>query len=193
MRTKLIVGLGNPGSRYAKTRHNIGRRIIETWGRESKVEWKQSKALGCHWARFEDDKTSVLLAFPDTFMNESGSAVSLLVGHHRINFKEDLLIVADDAALPFGRLRLRAKGSDGGHRGLRSVEAALQSPHYARLRVGIAPKDPTEVPLETYVLSPFDAAENEKLKDVMERGIEACQRWVRGPVERAMDRTNKPA
>lgn len=125
-------------------------------------------------------------------MNESGKVARLLVDHFKINFKSDLLVIIDDASLPLGRLRLRVKGQDGGHRGLRSVQEALESQSYARLRVGIAPSHSVEIPLEEFVLSPFEREEEEALKDILERGVESCRLWVKGPIERAMDRTNKP-
>ncbi len=126
-------------------------------------------------------------------MNESGEAVRRLAGHFKIDFKSELLVVVDDAALPFGRLRLRARGSDGGHRGLRSIESALGSQDYARLRVGIAPAKPVEEPLEKYVLRSFKSEEERKLGEILRRGIESCKLWVTGPIERAMDQTNKPS
>ena len=189
---KLIVGLGNPGSSYAKTRHNAGRRVVEALARESKIAWKPAKNLKSRWAEIEGEDP-FLLAFPELFMNESGEAVRLLVSHFGIDFKKDLLVIVDDAALPLGRLRLRASGTDGGHRGLRSIEEALGSRRYSRLRVGVGPSDSLTVPLEHYVLSPFEKSEEEKLKIILERCLESCRRWFKGPFERAMDWTNRPA
>ena len=125
-------------------------------------------------------------------MNESGDPVKRLVEHFEIDFKSDLLVVVDDVALPFGKLRLRAEGSDGGHRGLRSIEEALGSQSYARLRIGIAPAESVKVPLEKYVLEPFRAEEEKELKKVLERGVEACRLWLSEPMERAMNFANNP-
>ena len=125
-------------------------------------------------------------------MNESGDVVRALVEHFQINFQSDLLITVDDVALPFGQLRLRAKGEDGGHRGLRSIEQALQSQSYARLRIGIAPEKPLQIPLEEFVLQPFLKEEEKHLDSVIERSIEACRLWVSEPLEKAMNLINKP-
>lgn len=189
---KLIVGLGNPGSAYSKTRHNIGRRVVESLARKCDAKWKEGKSLKSRWAEVGEKKDSFIFAIPNVFMNESGVAVRLLVDHFGIDFKSDLLIVVDDFALPFGKLRLRATGTDGGHRGLRSIEEALGNRSYARLRVGIGTSSDSERSLEAYVLSRFEEEEEEGLKDVIDRCVESCKLWVSGSVEKAMDRTNKP-
>lgn len=190
---KLIVGLGNPGVSYRKTRHNVGCRLVETLAGEFNAPWKQALTLRSRWAEVHPSGASFLVAIPELFMNESGEAVGKLVNHFKIDFKSELLVVVDDIALPFGRLRLRARGSDGGHRGLRSIESALGSQEYARLRIGIAPPQAVEEPLEKYVLRPFRSEEERRLKEILRGGVESCKLWVRGPIEKAMDRTNKPA
>lgn len=189
---KLIVGLGNPGLRYVKTRHNVGRRLVETLAQISQGHWKQSSTLRSRWTEVRRGGISFLLAVPNSLMNESGEGIRRLAAHFGIDFKSDLLVVVDDAALPFGKLRLRASGQDGGHRGLKSVEKALGTQAYARLRMGIAPPHPVEESLERYVLEPFEPEEEKKLKKVIDRAIQSCNLWVRGPIERAMDWTNKP-
>lgn len=189
---KLIVGLGNPGSRYTQTRHNIGRRLIEALAQSYKARWTQSKNLHAQWAEVNEGGIPFLLALPELYMNESGEGVRQLVDHFGIHFQSDLLVVVDDAALPFGKLRLRASGQDGGHRGLRSVEGVLGTQTYARLRMGIAPLKPLEESLEEYVLQPFAADEEKRLGEILERAVESCLLWVNGPIGKAMDRTNKP-
>ena len=190
---KLIVGLGNPGISYAKTRHNIGRRLVEVLASQSEARWKKTLSLHSRWAEIQPGKTPFLVAIPELFMNESGKAVRRLVDHLGIDFKSELLVVVDDAALPLGKLRLRASGQDGGHRGLRSIEQALGSRSYARLRVGIAPAQPVEEPLEEYVLHPFLSEEEKKLGEILKRGVESCKLWVTHSIGKAMDQTNKPA
>lgn len=189
---KLIVGLGNPGPSYVKTRHNIGRRVAQALAETFKGSWKKSKGLLASLCEIEVEKTPVALAVLDSFMNESGKPVSCLVKHFKVDFEKDLLVVIDDAVLPFGKLRLRAQGQDGGHRGLKSIQEALKSQNYARLRIGIAPPTPTEEPLEDYVLNPFRKEEEVRLKDILEQAAESCRLWVTGPITRAMDFTNKP-
>lgn len=190
---KLIVGLGNPGPAYTRTRHNIGRRIVESLARQEKIAWRERKSLHCHLAELPQKNGPYLLALLNSYMNESGRVVKLLVDHFEINFKSDLLIIADDVALPLGKLRLRARGSDGGHQGLRSIEQALGKQDYARLRVGIGAESPLEIPLEKYVLTSFESGEEGRLKKIIQRAVESCLRWVSEPITKAMDRTNKPS
>lgn len=189
---KLIVGLGNPGSQYAKTRHNIGRRLIEEFAKTHKTRWKTGKRLHAEWIEVSYEGVPFIAATLDSFMNESGRIVRLLVEHFGVNFKTDLLVVMDDAALPFGRLRLRGSGQDGGHRGLKSIEEVLASKAYARLRIGIAPPKPLSEPLEQYVLRPFKAEEEKRLPEIFDRVLESCLLWGVGPIEKAMNYANKP-
>ena len=188
---KLVVGLGNPGSRYARTRHNIGQRVVEELARRLKGRWKESKTLQCRWMEGEEKGIPFRLAIPGSFMNESGEVVQGLVEHFKIHFPSDLLIVADEVMLPFGRLRIRAEGSDGGHRGLRSIEAALGSKEYARLRVGTGPSAPVGRSLEKYVLERFKPEEEKKLGPVLERAQASCLLWITEPLEKVTNATNQ--
>jgi len=188
--TKLIVGLGNPGSRYLATRHNIGRRVLEALRKDCGAAWKKNKTLRAQWAQIEREKSLLTLALPDGYMNESGGPVAALVSHFQVNSKTDLLIVADDIVLPLGTLRLRAKGSDGGHRGLRSVEQALGSQNYARLRIGVGSSQMPLEPLEEYVLDPFASQEEARLPAILKQALQAYYLWAEGPMEQAMNRTN---
>ena len=189
---KLIVGLGNPGPQYDKTRHNIGQRVAFGLAESFGIKFKRHKILRAQWAESHFNNNSFVSAFPESYMNESGTVVSKLVEHFQINFQSDLLIVVDDAALPFGRLRLRANGEDGGHRGLRSVEEHLRSQSYARLRIGIAPEKSLQIPLEEFVLQPFLKEEEKYLDSVIKQGVEACRLWVSEPLEKSMNLINKP-
>lgn len=185
---KLIVGLGNPGSRYESTRHNIGQRLVKELASEMGTPWRHHPFLRS-WVS-ESKDSSFLMAYPDLFMNLSGEAVRLLVDHWKINSSTDLLIGVDEAALPFGQLRLRPEGQDGGHKGLRSVEEALGGKNYPRLRIGIGQSAGRS--LEEFVLEPFLSEEEEALGSVLERGKKACLLWVKGPVEEAMNQINTP-
>jgi PTH1 family peptidyl-tRNA hydrolase len=172
----------------------MGQRVVEALGERFKPSWKHSKSLRSSCLEATQVDVPFVLAVPDCFMNESGEPVRLLVNHFKIDFKSGLLVVMDDAALPLGRLRLRLSGTDGGHRGLRSIESALGSRDYARLRVGIGPSAPVKTPLEKYVLDPFTASEEAKLKrEFLERALNASLFWVTELPERAMNETNKPA
>lgn len=184
----MIVGLGNPGSRYQSTRHNIGRRFVEYAAQTLSFSLKQDKKLKACFGSCVWDQRLTAWAFPATFMNESGKTVKALVDFFSLTPAEELLIVVDDAALPFGRLRMRASGSDGGHNGLKSVHEALHTSHYARLRIGIA--QTSGEPLTDYVLSPFLKEEERKIPPLMQRVEEAVRLWVTGSIGRAMNAVN---
>lgn len=138
-----------------------------------------------------DDDGRVVLAIPQTFMNESGEAVAALRARWPGPLTR-LLVVCDDVALPFGVLRLRPQGSDGGHRGLRSVIDAVQSEAFPRLRVGIQAAVAPEA-LDAFVLAPFAAAERRELSDVIDRAAEACGVWMQHGIEAAMNQYNRKA
>ncbi|MDD5216712.1 MAG: aminoacyl-tRNA hydrolase [Candidatus Omnitrophica bacterium] len=190
---KLVVGLGNPGAKYKKTRHNAGRRLVEELALRHKLQFVKSKNLSASTALCDLGEEEILLAYPEVFMNCSGEAVGGLVRHYSIDPQKNLLILVDDVALPFGRLRLRSRGSDGGHNGLKSINLALDGSGYARLRLGIARTgedgkalvqgEGALEKLEKYVLSSFSAQEEELLPLMMARGYEAVRLWVAQPID----------
>ncbi|MBI3306516.1 MAG: aminoacyl-tRNA hydrolase [Candidatus Omnitrophica bacterium] len=186
---KLIVGLGNPGIEYADTRHNAGRLLIELAASKQKILLSRKKALKAYGASVEWDGCSVFLAYPDTWMNLSGESVKRLVNHFEIDPTKDLLVIVDDFALPLGRLRLRPKGSDGGHNGLKSVHALLQTDQYARLRIGIGPSNPA-ASYEAFVLERFKTTEKKILRKVLEEGAQACRLWATESIQAAMNSVN---
>src|ERR1700741_2983475 len=135
----LIVGLGNPGAEYAKTRHNAGFLMVEKLAGRWKTGWTLEKKFNARVARAKHNDSRVLLCEPQTFMNSSGETVGALVGFYRLPLKQ-LLVAVDDADLPFGEIRLRPGGSSGGHHGLESIEQHLNTREFARLRIGIGRK-----------------------------------------------------
>ncbi len=187
---KIIVGLGNPGSSYTDTRHNAGRCLVEHLARHHRASFSKEHALHASVATVRLENDTLILAYPEIFMNVSGKAVRDLVFHYDLDFKKDLLVAVDDVALPFGRLRLRPRGSDGGHNGLKSVQDALASTDYARLRLGIGMPDAEEGvdpgPLEEHVLERFAPSEQKLLPAVYERGREACALWMERSLDDAM-------
>lgn len=195
--TKLIVGLGNPGSKYSETRHNTGRMTVEYLGKIEGWPFTRRESLKASVSKPALTGNRVVLALAETYMNLSGEAVSELVSHYSVNPETDLLIVVDDLALPFGVLRLRGQGSDGGHKGLRSIQACLGTARYARLRMGIGhPQDPghLEMPrpeVEDYVLSFFSSEEKEGLGKFVEKGAQACRLWTRESLDKAMSVVNE--
>src|SRR5690554_946255 len=130
----LIVGLGNPGVKYENTRHNIGFKVVEAFAKEREATFETIKLGDVAKAKWKG--RHVILLKPSTFMNLSGKAVNYYLQKEKIN-PENLLVITDDLALPFGKLRMKAKGSDGGHNGLKDIQAVLNTTQYARLRFGV--------------------------------------------------------
>lgn len=183
----LIVGLGNPGAQYEWTRHNLGFMLVDLLAREAGA---QVKRLECRallgLAEIEGER--VELAKPQTFMNLSGEAVSCLLSKESRK-GESLIVISDDLALPFGTIRLRAKGSAGGHNGLKSIIAALKTEEFARLRIGIKPEHPLS-DTRRYVLEEFPRREREEVEKVLARGAEALRTVIRDGIEKAMQQYN---
>ncbi len=190
---RLIVGLGNPGIEYAQTRHNIGRLIVENAADFHKAKFRKNKALQVSLASLTWNKTEVILAYLECYMNASGESVRRLAASLSADIRQELLVVVDDAALSFGRFRLRSRGTDGGHNGLRSIHAALNTIHYPRLRVGIGRpqgRPEKEAGLKEHVLSPFLPEEEAGLQRVLDRGLNALRLWIEQPLSRAMNVIN---
>jgi PTH1 family peptidyl-tRNA hydrolase len=186
---KVVCGLGNPGPEYESTRHNVGwwvlDRLLQEWsfGRFH----RQGPALVAD-GRVGDHEVRLLK--PLTYMNRSGAALLPLLRDPEFNWATDLLVVVDDTALPVGRLRFRPKGSAGGHNGLKSIEAALHTREYARLRVGIGEKPPgTE--LADHVLSDFAEEDEAQVVDVLPAAAAGTRVWVEEGIEHAMRRCNR--
>ncbi len=186
---KLIIGLGNPGVKYSRTRHNAGRLLVEKIAASHGKTFKSERSCKSLTSSLEWENQQVLLALPETFMNLSGEAVRALAKFYKADTARDVLVVVDEVALPLGTLRFRASGSDGGHNGLKSIQECLGGENYPRLRVGVG--GPGEhVALEDYVLQPFEAGEKARLEEVLARGIEACRLWLTQPAERVMNAVN---
>lgn len=173
----LVVGLGNPGSAYEGTRHNIGFRVLKALAEKLEGNFRPalSEAKGS-LAQVKGENQTLFLLMPLTYMNESGLAVRRCLDYFKIPFKH-CLIVVDDADLPFGELRLREKGSSGGHNGLKSVAAHLASEEYARLRIGVGKSENEE--LADYVLARFTAEEEQELPKVVESALEKIDAWLK--------------
>jgi PTH1 family peptidyl-tRNA hydrolase len=185
---KVIVGLGNPGLRYAKTRHNLGFWVVDllsqSWG-ISLTKHKFSAVIG--EGRFGTEP--VLLVKPQTFMNRSGEAVADLVGFYKLDLC-DLFVVYDDLDLAPGLLRVRAAGSSGGHRGVASIIEHLQSSSFPRLRIGIG-QPPEHLDAADYVLQVPEEAETKILAEACQRAAEAVEVWLKEGVSAAMNQFNR--
>ena len=183
---KLVIGLGNPGSQYAETRHNIGwmvlDRLADRAGRSGRG--RQRDASESIQLRYKG--MDLILAKPLTYMNASGSAVKKLMVRDRVPLV-DLLVVADDFALPFGKLRFREAGSHGGHNGLRSIIEELGTEKYSRLRVGIG--EPGRGAVD-HVLSKFATDERTRLPILLDAAADAVEAWAREGTSKAANRFN---
>jgi peptidyl-tRNA hydrolase, PTH1 family len=182
---KIIVGLGNPGRQYAATRHNVGWMVVDRLA--DRAGWgngRERDASRVVWGRYRD--LDLALVKPLTFMNESGLAVRKVLAREHAPL-DDLLVVCDDFALPFGRLRLRAAGSAGGHNGLRSIIGELGGQGFARLRVGIGEPDGGAI---DHVLSRFAAHERTELPAVIDAAADAAETWARDGAARAASAWN---
>jgi peptidyl-tRNA hydrolase, PTH1 family len=184
----LIVGLGNPGADYAKTRHNAGFLLVEKLAAQWRAGWANEKKFQARTARAERGGRTVLLAEPQTYMNLSGESVGALVKFYQLPV-ERLMVVVDDADLPLGEIRLRPGGGTGGHHGLESVMQHVGSREYARLRLGIGRKDETRQ-IVGHVLGKFSVAENALLDKVLERAAGQLECWLAEGIQKAMSQFN---
>lgn len=186
---KVIVGLGNPGREYERTRHNVGwwvvNHLADVWRLEG---WKKDGEAKV--ASGSVHGTRVRLVKPQTFMNLSGEALRRYKRRPFWSASKDLLVVVDEVQLPLGRYRFRAKGSAGGHNGLKSVEGHLGTQEYARLRIGVGPSDErrTVGALSDYVLGEFGKAEAAEVKEQLPEFVEAIELWVREGIGVVMNR-----
>jgi len=192
MRTTLIVGLGNPGTQYEGTRHNIGFTAIEALSRQFNIAGKADKKFQAIVGIGKVGENRVILAQPTTYMNLSGQAVQKLLAYYDIPLL-DLLVIYDEAALPFGRLRFRPSGSDAGQKGMRSIQQSLGGcQDIPRLRVGIGSPTPP-MAMADYVLARFLPSERENLDDLLSMMQKAVETWLTDGMQIAMERFNGPA
>jgi PTH1 family peptidyl-tRNA hydrolase len=170
---KLIVGLGNPGTPYLFTRHNVGFMVLDAWADEEGAAFRDERARFSHMAALESGER---LVKPMTYMNESGKAVAAWLEWLKLT-PADLLVIVDDVALPLGQIRLRPEGSSGGHNGLKSIETHVGTDRYARLRCGVDAVPPGWA-LERWVLSRFEPKQEDALGEMIRTArmaIDCCQ------------------
>ena len=191
---KVILGLGNPGREYAATRHNVGWWLIDpladVWHFGA---WKKDGVS--QMVSGTVDGVKVRLVKPQTFMNLSGQALTSYVRRPFWSAAKDLLVVVDEVQLPVGRTRIRARGSAGGHNGLKSVEQALGSREYARLRIGVGPSEERKgvyPNLADFVLAPFARDERDDILGMMPDLTAAVEMWLAEGAEKAMNFYNRP-
>ena len=187
----LIVGLGNPGAEYARTRHNAGFLVVERLAERWRAGWTGEKKFNARVARSEHAGKPMLLCEPQTYMNSSGEAVAAIVDFYRLPLAR-LLVVVDDADLPFGELRLRPGGSSGGHHGLESIEQFLGTREYARQRIGIGRHDgPRQI--TGHVLGRFSSTEAELMDKILTVASDQAEAWLEAGIQKAMSQFNGAA
>jgi PTH1 family peptidyl-tRNA hydrolase len=183
---KIIVGLGNPGSRYQATRHNLGYQVVDLLAEQPGTSRGQSR-FEAQVSEQSSDEGKVLLVKPETFMNLSGRCVRQMVDYYDVPL-HDVLIVCDDVNLPLGKLRFRARGSHGGHNGLRDIQNHVGTTAYPRLRLGVgAPQDDEMV---DHVLGRFRPSERLVIDAMLETAVQAVDYWLRHGTAKSMNEYN---
>jgi len=184
---KIIVGLGNPGLEYARTRHNVGFMTLDRLARRHGLTGGRSRFQGLAVDGAIGSERCLLLQ-PMTYMNRSGRSVRAAVDFYKVEPATDLLIVVDDVALPCGRIRLRAGGSAGGHNGLIDIARALGGDPYPRLRIGVDP--PGRIPQVDYVLGKFRPDQWDLVDPAIDRACDAIECWLTQGIDQAMTKYN---
>lgn len=183
----VVVGLGNPGARYADTRHNIGFQVVEALARKLGFSFtKESRFFGRHASGMIDGR-KVHLLLPETYMNESGRAVQALSAYYKVLVPE-ILIVQDDVALDYGVLRIKRNGTSGGQNGIKSIEASLGTNNFPRLKVGVG--DNWTNSLVDHVLAPFTKEESETLPALIERAVFVLEELLHKDIHKVMTAVN---
>ena len=184
---KMIVGLGNPGFSYRRTRHNLGFMVVNALARERGIRLRRDRfrTVGGE-GRIGSEQ--VILLRPQTFMNRSGRAVAAAVERRNCAL-ENILIICDDVDLPLGKLRMRRSGSAGGHKGMMSIIESLGSREFPRLRLGVG-QPPEDVDMMSYVLGAFRRGEWPVVREVIAQAVQAAETWVYHGIDEAMNRFN---
>lgn len=183
---KVVVGLGNPGKQYSGTRHNVGFAVVDYLAQAPGASKFQNR-FHAQVAEFIEDGQKILLVKPQTFMNLSGQSVRQFVDFQQLPLA-DLLVVCDDINLPLGKLRVRARGTHGGHNGLRDIQNHLGTTEYARLRIGV--DAPAQEGAIDHVLGRFRSAEKAVIDDAIAKAAQAVAVWIKRGVEACMNEYN---
>lgn len=185
---KLIVGLGNPGSQYEQTRHNIGFEVINGLSKQFGIPINQSKFKGLYGTGlYKGEK--VLLLKPLTYMNLSGESIRAIMDYYHIDM-DDLIVIYDDLDLPVGKVRLRQRGSAGGHNGIKSTISHLGSQQFNRIRIGID-RPVSGMNIADYVLAKFQKEEQIEVEFAVEKSVQACAAWLNKPFLQVMNEFNQ--
>ena len=187
---KYIIGIGNPNKQYWGTRHNVGFAAIDAMNakidKASTVKWNEKESLEAFVSRPND---KVTLLKPQLYVNNTGGAVTAVVGDNPV--KNDLLFICDDVRLVFGKLRLRASGSSGGHKGLQSVIDKLGSEEFPRLRIGVGNETMPKEDLTPFVLGKFNSQEVKELPRILDKVVSVCVAWLERGLDHALNELSK--
>lgn len=178
---RLIVGLGNPGTKYEKTRHNLGFEVVKAYAKKQDWSFKNDLRLKGKLAKGRYEEIETILLLPMTYMNLSGISIEKALKYFKIPL-DKLLVVVDEVYLTLGTLRLRPYGSSGGHNGLKSIEGHLHTQNYSRLRLGVGSRSGSHIAnhyrLESYVLDNFAEDEQDPVIDVIDKGVKVIESWI---------------
>ena len=184
---KLIIGLGNPGKEYENTRHNVGFMALDKIAEANHASFNMNKMNG-NYTIFEHNNQKILLLKPLTYMNLSGEAVIQFINYYKINI-EDILVISDDLDTELGKIKLKYKGSSGGHNGLKNIELHLKTKEYKRLKIGISKNKNFD--MKDYVLGKFAKEEKEKIESVLNTVIDIFDDFCTISFENVMNKYNK--
>ena len=185
---KIIIGLGNPGTKYVGTRHNIGFSVIDDFSKQVDITKKERKSK-CTLQFGELDGTEIVLVKPRTFINNSGIAIKYLIDRFNIGLS-DLLIIYDDVALPVGKIRIRGNGTSGGHNGIKSIIESTGGYMFPRLRIGVGSPDSTDMDLVAWVLGKFEPEEQELVTKTLAESVSAILFWINHDINLTMNTFN---
>lgn len=185
---RVFIGLGNPGQRYVHTRHNFGFFVVEELAKQLGISWKENKTFNAMTAKGCYNEVEIHLLLPLTYMNVSGEAVREYLSYYKLT-PDQIIVVCDDVALELGQLRLRAQGSSGGHNGLKSIAASLDTEGFARLRMGIGNNKENQS-LADYVLSDFRPDEFPALNQSIKNGADTLKLLINEPITYVMNQVN---
>lgn len=184
---KIIIGLGNPGEQYRRTRHNLGFRVVDLLAGQADIKLARSRYYKAYAGKGVIEDEPVILAKPFTYMNNSGEAVRNILEYTK-DMPENILIICDDFQLPHGTIRIRRQGSSGGHNGLESIIGLLGTEHFPRLRLGLGA--PPGINPKRFVLGNFTKLEEKLNKEILDRAAHAAQCWLKNGIDKAMTRFN---
>ncbi|WP_018924729.1 aminoacyl-tRNA hydrolase [Salsuginibacillus kocurii] len=186
---KLIVGLGNPGRKYKKTRHNVGFEALDAAAKQLGIKFKKAKLVKGSVAEYGIANEKVIFLKPKTFMNLSGEAVQPLADYYNIEL-ENILVIYDDLDLSPGALRLRQSGGHGGHNGIKSLISHLGSKEFKRIRIGVG-RPPEGVSVTSHVLGTFAPDEKKEVENTINTAAKACETWTNSDFQQVMNEYNK--